>query len=93
MLGAFSSVVLLWILYGFSIGSLPIIVTNIATLALAAALVGMKMKFGLRGLGAVEVQAKLSSEKILFHFRLNLSLNLPSPGASSPSPQPDRHPF
>jgi MtN3 and saliva related transmembrane protein len=46
MLGAFASGVLLWVIYGFSIGSLPIIVTNIATLMLAAALLGMKMKFG-----------------------------------------------
>ncbi|HET7057321.1 MAG TPA: SemiSWEET transporter [Nitrospiraceae bacterium] len=46
MLGAFTSGVLLWVIYGFSIGSLPIIVTNIATLMLAAALLGMKMKFG-----------------------------------------------
>ena len=45
MLGAFASV-LLWVVYGFSISSPPIIVTNVATLALAAALVGMKMKFG-----------------------------------------------
>jgi MtN3 and saliva related transmembrane protein len=46
MLGAFASGVLLWVIYGLWIGSLPIIVTNVATLALALALVGMKMKFG-----------------------------------------------
>jgi MtN3 and saliva related transmembrane protein len=46
MLGSFASGVLLWVIYGFSIGSLPIIVTNLATLALATSLVGMKIKFG-----------------------------------------------
>jgi MtN3 and saliva related transmembrane protein len=46
MLGAFTSGVLLWVIYGFSIGSLPIIATNLATLALATSLVGMKIKFG-----------------------------------------------
>lgn len=46
MLGAFASGVLLWVIYGFSNGSIPIIVTNVATLTLAAALLGMKMKVG-----------------------------------------------
>lgn len=40
MLGAFTSGVLLWMIYGVSIGSLPII----ATLALTTSLVGMKIK-------------------------------------------------
>lgn len=42
MLGAFTSGVLLWMIYGVSIGSLPII----ATLALTTSLVGMKIKLG-----------------------------------------------
>ncbi len=35
--------VLLWIVYGISVGDLPVIVTNLATLILASTILGMKL--------------------------------------------------
>ena len=43
---AFTSGVALWLAYGILNQELPIIVWNAATLVLAGAIVGMKLKFG-----------------------------------------------
>jgi len=42
----FTSGVALWLLYGIVLGALPIIVCNGLTLALAGAVLAMKLKFG-----------------------------------------------
>ena len=42
----FTSGVALWLLYGLSLGALPIIVGNGITLLLAATVLAMKLKFG-----------------------------------------------
>ena len=36
----------LWIIYGFFISSVPVIVANIATLSLASMVLALKLKFG-----------------------------------------------
>jgi MtN3 and saliva related transmembrane protein len=46
MLLTFATGVLLWIVYGLIVGVAPVVVANIITLALAAALVAMKIRFG-----------------------------------------------
>jgi MtN3 and saliva related transmembrane protein len=46
MLGAFSAGVLLWLIYGFLIDSLPIILANAVTLILACANLVLKLKYG-----------------------------------------------
>ena len=43
---AFSSGVVLWLLYGIMLGEFPMILWNAVTLALVAAIVVMKLKFG-----------------------------------------------
>jgi MtN3 and saliva related transmembrane protein len=45
MFALFSVGVLLWIVYGFSIGSLPVILANSITLALALAIIVFKLRF------------------------------------------------
>lgn len=42
----FSAGVALWLVYGFSLNSWPIILSNLITLILAAAVLVMKLKFG-----------------------------------------------
>ncbi len=42
----FCSGIFLWVLYGFVIGSLPIIVTNIVTFALALIILVLKLRNG-----------------------------------------------
>jgi MtN3 and saliva related transmembrane protein len=42
----FTSGVALWLLYGLSLGALPIIVSNGITLLLAGTVLAMKLKFG-----------------------------------------------
>lgn len=41
----FSTGVLLWIVYGFSIGSLPVVLANSITLVLSLAIVVFKIRF------------------------------------------------
>ncbi len=43
---AFASGVALWLVFGCLIGNLPIIVSNAITLALALAIIVMKLKYG-----------------------------------------------
>ena len=42
----FAAGVALWFVFGCLIGNLPIIVSNAITLALALAIIGMKLKYG-----------------------------------------------
>ena len=46
MYGAFTLGVALWLLYGLSLGAWPIVVANAITLALALAILVMKLRFG-----------------------------------------------
>jgi MtN3 and saliva related transmembrane protein len=41
--------VALWVLYGIYLASLPVILANVVTLALALAILGMRVRFALRG--------------------------------------------
>jgi len=43
---AFATGVAFWLLFGYLIGNWPIMVSNAITLALALAIVGMKLKYG-----------------------------------------------
>jgi len=43
---AFSSGVILWLVYGVMLGEFPMILWNAVTLALVGAIVAMKLKFG-----------------------------------------------
>jgi len=43
---AFSSGVILWLVYGVMLGEFPMILWNAVTLALVSAIVAMKLKFG-----------------------------------------------
>jgi MtN3 and saliva related transmembrane protein len=43
---AFATGVLLWLVFGLIIGNWPIIVSNAITLALALAIITMKLKYG-----------------------------------------------
>lgn len=45
MFSLFSLGVLLWLLYGISLGALPIIIANSITLALAMSILVMKLRF------------------------------------------------
>lgn len=45
MFSLFSLGVLLWLLYGISLGALPIIIANSITLALAMSILVMKIRF------------------------------------------------
>ena len=42
---AFCTGVFLWIVYGFSVGDLPVIVTNLATFVLASIILVLKLKY------------------------------------------------
>jgi MtN3 and saliva related transmembrane protein len=46
MYSAFTVGVALWFIYGLRLGALPIVVANGITLALAFAILGMKLRFG-----------------------------------------------
>ena len=46
MVSTFSMGVLLWLIYGIWIDSLPVILANAATLLLQAGIVSLKLKFG-----------------------------------------------
>lgn len=48
MYSCFTLGVALWLVYGLSIGSLPVTIANCITLALALAILGMKLWFGRR---------------------------------------------
>ncbi|MEK6668775.1 SemiSWEET transporter [uncultured Aquabacterium sp.] len=48
MYSCFTLGVALWLVYGLSIGSLPVTIANCVTLALALAILGMKLWFGRR---------------------------------------------
>ncbi|MCJ7597342.1 MAG: SemiSWEET transporter [Methyloceanibacter sp.] len=43
---AFAAGVAFWLLFGYLIGNWPIMISNAITLALALAIVGMKLKYG-----------------------------------------------
>ena len=51
MYGAFTLGVALWLVYGVMLGAWPVIVANAITLALAAAILVMKIVLGRRGGG------------------------------------------
>ncbi len=51
MYGAFTLGVALWLVYGVMLGAWPVIVANAITLALAAAILAMKVVLGRRGGG------------------------------------------
>lgn len=46
MLATFCAGVLLWLVYGILIHSIPVIVANVVTLLLAGAILVLKIKFG-----------------------------------------------
>ena len=46
MLATFCTGVLLWLLYGLAIDSLPVILANTVTLVLAGAILVLKVKYG-----------------------------------------------
>jgi MtN3 and saliva related transmembrane protein len=46
MYAVFTSGVVLWLVYGLALGSLPIIVANVLTLVLALAVLVMKLRYG-----------------------------------------------
>lgn len=46
MYSAFTLGVALWLLYGLSLGAWPVVVANAITLALAVAILVMKLRFG-----------------------------------------------
>ena len=46
MLASFSTGVLLWLIYGMLIDSLPIIIANAVTLLLASTNLALKLKYG-----------------------------------------------
>ncbi len=48
MYSCFTLGVALWLVYGLSIGSLPVTIANCITLTLALAILGMKLWFGRR---------------------------------------------
>jgi MtN3 and saliva related transmembrane protein len=43
---AFATGVAFWMLFGYLIGNWPIMISNAITLALALAIIGMKLKYG-----------------------------------------------
>jgi MtN3 and saliva related transmembrane protein len=45
MLVAFSTGVALWLIYGFMIGALPVVLANVITLVLALAILVLKIKY------------------------------------------------
>lgn len=48
MFTIFSTGVLLWIVYGLLIDSLPVVIANVVTLSLALTILGLKFKFSRR---------------------------------------------
>lgn len=46
MYSAFTAGVALWLVYGLLLRAWPIVVANLITLALAGAILGMKLRFG-----------------------------------------------
>ncbi|HEY6862265.1 MAG TPA: SemiSWEET transporter [Burkholderiales bacterium] len=46
MYTVFTSGVALWLVYGIALGSMPIVVANVFTLALALAVLAMKVRYG-----------------------------------------------
>jgi MtN3 and saliva related transmembrane protein len=46
MYSVFTVGVALWLLYGLSLGAWPVVVANAITLALALAILGMKLRYG-----------------------------------------------
>jgi MtN3 and saliva related transmembrane protein len=46
MYAMFTAGVGLWLAYGIAIGSLPMIIANTVTLALAASILGLKLRYG-----------------------------------------------
>ena len=46
MLMIFSAGVVLWLIYGIMIGSLPVILSNVVTLVLSATIIALKMRYG-----------------------------------------------
>lgn len=46
MLVVFVSGVGLWLIYGWLMGDVPLVITNLVTFALAAAILAMKVRFG-----------------------------------------------
>lgn len=49
MYSVFTAGVALWLVYGLSLAAWPIVVANAITLALAGAILGMKVRYGMRG--------------------------------------------
>ena len=45
MLMIFSAGVVLWLIYGFMIGSLPVILSNVVTLILSATIIALKIRY------------------------------------------------
>jgi MtN3 and saliva related transmembrane protein len=48
MLLIFSAGVILWLIYGIMIGSLPVILANLVTLILSATIIALKIRYGRR---------------------------------------------
>lgn len=46
MYSCFTTGVALWLVYGLSIGSLPVTLANVVTLTLALTILGMKLRYG-----------------------------------------------
>jgi len=46
MYSVFTTGVALWLVYGWLLGAWPIVIANAITLVLAAAILGMKLRFG-----------------------------------------------
>jgi MtN3 and saliva related transmembrane protein len=46
MFATFCTGILLWALYGFAIGSMPVIITNVITFVLASIILVLKLKHG-----------------------------------------------
>ncbi len=44
--GAFALGIALWLIYGISLGDLPLILSNTVTLALQLTIVGLKLRYG-----------------------------------------------
>ncbi|MFZ3123651.1 MAG: SemiSWEET transporter [Acidovorax sp.] len=49
MYGSFTLGVALWLAYGVTLAAWPIVAANAVTLALASAILGMKLRYGRRG--------------------------------------------
>jgi MtN3 and saliva related transmembrane protein len=49
MYSVFTAGVALWLVYGLSLAAWPIVAANAITLALAGTILGMKVRYGMRG--------------------------------------------